>query len=171
MLFYISLFFDVKLIANKRGAPEAPPIHYPINFISKKPSKYIEKHIKNVNICKNIQNMGGEVYWLHLGAIWIPGRSSGETQGLEKCPWGPPRCLNTGNVSRGNFRSTLNVPHILSMEGFLHHLAGWCTQPQGAKIHTQAMSSEFIWYNFYTEFHRPLPKMKGSQNWFLVGVC
>ena len=33
---------------------------------------------------------------------------------------------------------------ILSMEGFLHHLAGWCTQPQGAKFHTQAMSSEFI---------------------------
>ena len=28
--------FDVKLIANKRGAPEAPPIHYPINFTSKK---------------------------------------------------------------------------------------------------------------------------------------
>ena len=55
-----------------------------------------------------------------------------------------------------------HVEAILSMEKFLHHLAGWCTQPQGAKIHTQAMSSKFIWYNFYTEFHRPLPKMKGS---------
>ena len=50
--------FDIKLIVNKRGAPEAPPTHYPINFISKKSLKYIEKHIKNVNICKNIQNMG-----------------------------------------------------------------------------------------------------------------
>ena len=34
--FVLFLFFDVKLIANKRGAPEAPPIHYPINFTSKK---------------------------------------------------------------------------------------------------------------------------------------
>ena len=56
---YFDYFFDIKLIVNKRGAPEAPPTHYPINFISKKSSKYIEKHIKNVKICKNIQNMGG----------------------------------------------------------------------------------------------------------------
>ena len=45
---YFDDFFDIKLIVNKRGAPEAPPIHYPINFISKKSSKYMEKHVKDM---------------------------------------------------------------------------------------------------------------------------
>ena len=40
--------FDVKLIVNKRGAPEAPPIHYPINFTSKESTKYVQKHIRNM---------------------------------------------------------------------------------------------------------------------------
>ena len=57
-----------------------------------------------------------------------------------------------------------DLRELLSMEGFLHHLAGWCTQPKGVKIHTQAMSSEFIWYNFYTEFHRPLQARLASHN-------
>ena len=34
----------------------APPTHYPIIFISKKSSTYLEKHVKN---CKYIQNIGG----------------------------------------------------------------------------------------------------------------
>ena len=42
------IFVDVKLIANKWGAPEAPPIHCPINFNTKKSSKYIEKYVKNM---------------------------------------------------------------------------------------------------------------------------
>ena len=37
------MFVDMKLIIDKRGAPEAPPTHYPINFISNKSSK--NKHI------------------------------------------------------------------------------------------------------------------------------
>merc|ERR1711938_499957 len=40
--------FDIKLIVNKRGAPEAPPTHYPINFISKQSQKYALKHVKNI---------------------------------------------------------------------------------------------------------------------------
>ena len=43
LYFFIDVFdvivfdvFDVNLIANKRGAPGAPPIHYPINCSSKK---------------------------------------------------------------------------------------------------------------------------------------
>ena len=52
------------------------------------------------------------------------------------------------------------IVFLLSMEGFLHHLAGWCTQPKGATIHPRAMSSEFIRCNFHTKFHRPLPKLK-----------
>ena len=44
-LYFFDLF-DVKLIANKRGAPEAPPIHYPINFTSNKSKKY-KKAFKN----------------------------------------------------------------------------------------------------------------------------
>ena len=30
------IFWDLKLIVDKRGAPEAPPTHYPINFRSPK---------------------------------------------------------------------------------------------------------------------------------------
>ena len=33
---YFCIFWDIKLIVYKRGAPEAPPTHYPINFISEK---------------------------------------------------------------------------------------------------------------------------------------
>ena len=42
---YVFYFFYLKLIANKRGAPAAPPIHYPINCTSKKSKK---KKYKNV---------------------------------------------------------------------------------------------------------------------------
>ena len=49
MLFWTFLIFvDVKLIANERGAPEAPPIHCHINFISKN-QKDIKKHLKIYN--------------------------------------------------------------------------------------------------------------------------
>ena len=41
-------FFDVKLIANKRGVPEAPPIHYPINFTSKKFKKVLKNIYNNM---------------------------------------------------------------------------------------------------------------------------
>ena len=41
------MIFYIKLIVNKRGAPEAPPIHYPINFISKK-SKICVKTYQNI---------------------------------------------------------------------------------------------------------------------------
>ena len=49
IFFYIFWwFFDIKLIVNKRGSPEAPPIHYPINFISKTFKKY-KKHLRIYN--------------------------------------------------------------------------------------------------------------------------
>ena len=41
---YFCVFFDVKLIVDKRGAPEAPPTHYPINF--RKKMKHIQKYLK-----------------------------------------------------------------------------------------------------------------------------
>ena len=46
---YFDYFFDIKLIVNKRGAPEAPPIHYPINFTSKKLKTNTKKHLKIYN--------------------------------------------------------------------------------------------------------------------------
>ena len=46
--------------------------------------------------------------------------------------------------ARGKLAECKALMSRLSMERFLHHLAGWCTQPKGATIHTQAMSSEFI---------------------------
>ena len=46
---YFDDFFDINLIVNKRGTPEAPPIHYPINFTSTKIQKNIKKHLKIYN--------------------------------------------------------------------------------------------------------------------------
>ena len=47
--FAVFLFISyVKLTANKRGAPEAPPIHYPINFTTIKSKKMYKQAPKNI---------------------------------------------------------------------------------------------------------------------------
>ena len=50
LLYIFVLFhvFDVKLIANKQGAPEAPLIHYPINVTFKQNPKKYKKASKNI---------------------------------------------------------------------------------------------------------------------------
>ena len=68
------IFFDLKLMVDKRGAPKAPPTHYPISFRSKKKIKNIQKYIKMggakfsenpryINLTRTI-NLGNQTVWL-----------------------------------------------------------------------------------------------------------
>ena len=41
---YLDDFFHIKLIVNKRGAPEAPPTYYPFNFMSQKYENIYKKY-------------------------------------------------------------------------------------------------------------------------------
>ena len=51
MLLYIFLVvFNIKLIVDKWGVQEAPPIQYPINFTSKKTKSMYKDPVKNVQI-------------------------------------------------------------------------------------------------------------------------
>ena len=65
-------------------------------------------------------------------ALCAPGKgflASDESTG----PW-----LRAGHAEAKKIPDTIEnrSAYRLSMEMFLHHLAGWCTQPEGAKIHT-----------------------------------
>ena len=65
---YFPDFHNTKLIVNKRGAPEASPTHYRVNFISTKIKKVCKKTIINTN---NMKNAKGPIFFWH-SLFWPP---------------------------------------------------------------------------------------------------